>query len=198
MSQNLALFDFDGTLTTKDTLFNFIHYAVGSLKFYSGLIYLTPTLIAFKLKLIPNYKAKEIMLSHYFKGWEQERFEKIAQTYATMHINKLIRPKALQKLHWHKTQGDQVVIVSASIGCWLKPWCDLHHIPLLSTQLSFKGGVFSGKLLTPNCHGKEKVNRIQATYPLDNYKTIYAYGDSSGDKEMLALAHKAYYKPFRD
>ena len=42
--------------------------------------------------------------------------------------------------------------------------------------------------------GAEKARRIAERYPLDRYTTIYAYGDTSEDREMLSLAHKKYYR----
>jgi len=66
MSKILALFDFDGTITKNDSLLKFIRFAVGDIKFIQGLIALSPTLIAFKLKLMPNYEAKEKMLSWFY------------------------------------------------------------------------------------------------------------------------------------
>jgi len=61
-----------------------------------------------------------------------------------------------------------------------------------------KGGVVTGKLLSKNCYGIEKANRIQEVYNLSDYKHIYAYGDSRGDRELLELADESFYKPFRD
>jgi len=81
--------------------------------------------------------------------------------------------------------------VSASMQSWIQPWCDKNNIELLSTQLEFKDGKVTGRFLTKNCHGKEKENRIKELLHVEDYETIYAYGDSSGDTEMLALADKA-------
>jgi len=192
----LALFDFDGTITTDDSLLKFIRFVVGDSKFLVGLFVLSPILIAYKLKLIPNYKAKQKMLSWFFKGYKEKEFRKVAGEYSLKHIENILRPKAMQKIEWHKEQGHKVVVVSASIECWLKPWCSLHDLDLISTRLKITDTV-SGEFLTKNCHGPEKVNRIKEQYNLENFDYIYVYGDSSGDKEMLELADEKYYKPFR-
>ncbi len=63
----LVLFDFDGTITTHDSLIKFIRYAVGDIETVLGMTFLSPMLIAYKLKLIPNYRAKQWILSHFFK-----------------------------------------------------------------------------------------------------------------------------------
>ena len=193
----LALFDFDGTITTDDSFIKFIRFVAGDAKFIWGIILLSPILVAYKLNLIPNYKAKQYMLSYFFRGINKENFMQMANEYSLKYIKTILRPKAIEKIAWHKKQGDRIVIVSASIECWLKPWCDENKLELIATKLETKNGIITGKLLTKNCYGIEKVNRIQESYNLSDYGYIYAYGDSCGDKEMLALADESFYKPFR-
>ena len=197
-SNKIALFDFDGTITTDDTLIKFVRFAVGDIKFATGIAILSPILIAYKLKLIPNYKAKQYMLSYFFKGMSEEKFQKICNNYSLNHIDTIIRPQAMEKILWHKKQGHKVVIVSASIECWLRPWCNKQNIDLIATKLEIKEGIVTGKFLTKNCYGIEKVNRVKERYNLDDYDYIYAYGDSRGDRELLELANESFYKPFRN
>ena len=193
---DLALFDFDGTVTTQDSLADFIRYAVGKPSYYFGLLSISAMLIAYKLKLISNDIAKEKLISHFFKGWEVDRFQKIADKYSIEQIDKIIRPNAIQKITWHRQQGHKVVIVSASVECWLKKWCDRYSVDLISTRLEIRDGKLTGKFATENCYGIEKINRIKERYDLLEYGCIYAYGDSPGDKEMLSIANKQYYKCF--
>jgi len=194
----LALFDFDGTITTHDSLIKFIRYSVGDLKTAWGMLLLSPMLVIFKLKLIPNYKAKQMMISYFFKGMDEIAFKKCAKEYSLNHIASILRPKAMKKIAWHKEEGHKVVIVSASMKSWLKPWCDENNLDLIATRLEINNGIVTGKFLTKNCYGIEKANRVNERYNLSDYNHIYAYGDSRGDKELLALADKNFYKPFRD
>lgn len=193
----LALFDFDGTITTDDSLIKFIRFVMGDIKTLSGMILLSPMLVLYKLKLIPNYKAKQWMLSYFFKGMNEKEFQKFAEEYSLKHIDTMLRSKAMKEITWHKEQGHTVVVVSASIDCWIRPWCDRNGLDLIATKIEIKNGVVSGKLLTKNCYGIEKTNRVQELYNLSDYHYIYAYGDSPGDKELLALADESFYKPFR-
>ncbi len=197
MSKILVLLDFDGTITRDDTLIQFIQYVVGKSRFWIGIIALLPVLIAYKLKYIPNYKAKKHMLSYFFKGMRSEKFVQYAKEYSLKYIDTIVRPKAMERITWHKAQGHKIVIVSASIECWLKPWCDKQNVDLIATQLEIDNGFVTGDFRTKNCYGIEKVKRIQKEYNLDDYDYIYAYGDSDGDKEMLLLANEAFYRPFR-
>jgi HAD superfamily hydrolase (TIGR01490 family) len=196
--KNLALFDFDGTISTKDSLVEFIQYAVGKPRYYLGVVFLSPILIAFKLNIIKNHKAKEIFLSHFFKGWDSKRFRDIASSYSLEKLDDIVRDKAIDRIKWHKYQGDKIVVVSASIECWLKAWCEKEELSLISTKLEHKDNKLTGNFSTPNCHGKEKVTRIHNMYHIGDYDIIYAYGDSSGDKELLELSSRPSFQPFRD
>ena len=192
----LSLFDFDGTITTEDSLIKFICYAVGGIKTAWGFVLLSPMLILYKLKLIPNYKAKEWMLSYFFKGMDEQRFKCIADEFALKHIDSMLRPKVMEKIAWHKDQGHKVVVVSASMECWLKPWCDKNGLDLIATKLEIKNGTVTGKFQTKNCYGNEKVIRVREVYNLSDYDHIYVYGDSRGDRELLDLAHTKNFRVF--
>ena len=190
--RNLALFDFDGTITTKDSMVEFIKYAVGERAYYFGLFWLSPMLIAYALKIIPNHKAKEHLLAYFFKEMDINIFESNAKRYSLQEIDKIVRKKAIEKITWHKKEGDRVIIISASLRCWLEPWCIENGIELLSTEFKVKDGKFT----TKNCYGIEKVNRLKKICDIDKYEYIYAYGDSHGDRELLALGNQSFYKPF--
>jgi len=195
---NIALFDFDGTITTKDSLINFVQFAVGKREYYIGMLKLSRMLITFTFKLIPNYIAKEKFISYFFKDWESTSFDKIAVTYSLKKIDEIIRTKAMEKINWHKEQGHQVVIVTASMESWLKGWCKKNGVDLIATKLESIDNKLTGKFTTKNCYGIEKVKRVKEAYDLKLYDYIYAYGDSSGDKELLAIADESFYKPFRN
>ena len=192
----ISLFDFDGTITKDDSLIKFILFAAGNVKFVFGIALLSPMLVAYKLKFIPNYKAKQYMLSYFFKGMSEEKFMRIANEYSLNHIDTILRPKAMEKIAWHKEQGHKIVVVSASMECWLKPWCDKNELELIATKLEITNNKLTGKFASKNCYGPEKVNRIREIYNLKDYERIYAYGDSKGDMEMLGIADKKHYKYF--
>jgi HAD superfamily hydrolase (TIGR01490 family) len=198
INYKLILFDFDGTITTDDSLIKFIRFVIGDAKFVAGMAVLSPMLTAYKLKLIPNYKAQQYMLSYFFKGMSEEKFVKVTNEYSLKHIDTILRPKAMKKITWHKEQRHKVIIVSASIECWLKPWCDKNNLDLIATKIEVKDNIITGKFSTKNCYGIEKANRVQEQYNLNDYDHIYAYGDSRGDKELLELADESFYKPFRN
>ena len=192
-SNSLTLFDFDGTITKRDSLADFSKYYLGSFEYYKGLLILSPILLAYKLKIIPNHVAKEKLTSYFFKGLDSIYFQNIANTYSIEQIDKIIRPEALERIKWHQEKGHKTVVVSASMECWLSGWCKKNKLELIATKLESKNNRLTGKFSTKNCYGIEKVNRIKEKYNLEDYEVIYAYGDSKGDKEMLSIADNKFY-----
>jgi len=190
----LALFDFDGTITIKDSLPDFIKFAIGVRSYYFGLLLLSPMLVAFKLGVISNDIAKEKLISYFFKGWNHAYFQQVADQYSIKRIDKITKPEAMERIAWHQHQGHTVVIVSASLECWLKKWCNSKKLDLIATRLETADGQLTGYFAGKNCHGDEKVKRICAAYNLEDFDYIYAYGDNKSDKPMLALADRAYYR----
>jgi HAD superfamily hydrolase (TIGR01490 family) len=191
-----AFFDFDGTITKKDSFIDFLKYTNSPFKFWFNFILLSPVLVLFKLRLISNERAKQIVLSMFFKGENIVDFKKKAYNYAVNQLPKTVKKNAMDKILWHKQQNHRVVVVSASLKCWLSPWCEQNEIELIATELEERDGFLTGKLATKNCFGKEKVKRIKEKYSLNENDIIYAYGDSVGDREMLQLATYPNYRVF--
>jgi HAD superfamily hydrolase (TIGR01490 family) len=111
-------------------------------------------------------------------------------------INVVVKKTAMQRINWHKQEGHKVVIVSASFDDVLKNWCDMNALDLIATKIEVRDGKLTGKFYSKNCYGPEKVKRVKEKYNLTGFEYIYAYGDSRGDREMLALADEGYYDFF--
>jgi phosphatidylglycerophosphatase C len=197
VKQRIAFFDFDGTITTKDTLLEFIKFYKGSFSFYAGFLLYSPLLVAFKLKLIPNYTAKQQILRHFFGGESVTRFQEQCNRFVTTVLPGLIRPRALVEIEKLKAAGFTIVVVSASAENWIRQWTTANGLGLMGTRLAVQGDKITGSLEGKNCYGDEKACRIREQFNLDDYQEIYSYGDSGGDKAMLALASRRFYKPFR-
>ncbi|HEU4472166.1 MAG TPA: HAD family hydrolase [Flavisolibacter sp.] len=197
MKKRIAFFDFDGTITTKDTLLEFIKFSRGRSRFYLGFLLYSPYLVAYKLKLIPNQLAKEKVLRFFFSGMPVDTFRGLCEDFSVKALPALIRPKAVEEIRRLQRDGATVVIVSASPENWISYWASSLGLQLLGSRLEVKDGRLTGKILGSNCHGNEKVRRIEEKYDLSQYGEIYAYGDTSGDKPMLRLASSSFFKPFR-
>lgn len=199
LKKKIAFFDFDGTITRKDTMLEMIRFAKGNGSYYAGLLQLSPWLIAMKAGMITNESAKEKMLSLFFKGMPLKEFDAICVSFTQNIIPLLIRDDAKKALQFHKKENHEIVVVTASAENWVKPWCDQQSLKIIGTRLATdQHQLLTGKLLSVNCNGDEKVHRIKSVYDLSAYDEIYGYGDSEGDKQMLSLATHAFYRHFKD
>ena len=108
-------------------------------------------------------------------------------------------PAALEEIRRHQEEGNKIAIISASVPDWIRPWAQTVGIRLVEgTGLEVREQTLTGRFSTPNCKGGEKVRRLRRLYPDFASETLHVYGDSSGDKELLALADVPHYKPFNN
>jgi phosphatidylglycerophosphatase C len=196
LKRGLALFDFDGTITTKDTLFEIIKFHRGGLAFYLGMAWLLPVLILFKLKLVSAKGVKEKVLSLFFANHSQLEFQSMCDRFIAEALPSMLREEALKKIHYHIENNDRIVVVTASPYQWVEGWCNSMKLEIIATKLQVKNGMVTGKLDSMNCNEEEKVIRIKSHLNINEFSPIYAYGNSSGDKPMLALANFPFYKKF--
>ena len=198
--RKIYAFDFDGTLTTKDTLLEFIRFAKGSGQMFRGFLLFSPLLLLMKLHLYPNWKAKQQVFSYFFKGMHIDDFNALCTHFAEQNKH-LLRPAGIEKVRKAiEEEQATVLIISASIDNWVRPFFDEidKKIQVLGTQIEAKEGRLTGQFTTKNCYGQEKVNRLTALYPHREAYDLIAFGDSRGDKELLDFADKGFYKPFRN
>ena len=187
--REICAFDFDGTLTTRDTLLAFIRYAKGTHVFLMGFLRHAHLLVLMKLGLYLNWKAKQRVFSYFFRGMPLEVFDTLCRQFAADNRH-LLRPEGVKTIRQDLADGAEVVIVSASIDNWVQPF--FPDVKVIGTQIEVKND-----RLTANCYGQEKVRRLLALYPDRQEYRLTAYGDSRGDKELLAFADEAHYQPFR-
>lgn len=196
MEKHLALFDFDGTITRKDTLIEFMRFSQGTFRASLVFIRLLPSAVKFALKLISNQEFKEVFLRLAYCGADANWLKECAEAFTKQQLPGLIREKAKKRIQWHRDRGHRIVLVSASADIWLEPWCRQEKIELICSHLEVVDGKLTGKIAGKNCRKAEKVSRIKAEIDVSEYSKIYAYGDSSGDTEMLAFADDGQFRPF--
>ena len=198
--KRIAVFDFDGTITRKDTLIEFIRFVKGSTALYRGLLLHLPWLVLMKLHLYNNGKTKERVFSWFFKGMSLVEFNQMGKQFYETQADKLLHADAVRIINEHKHKGDKVVILSASIENWVQPFASaLQAEGLLSTQAEVIQGKLTGRFATKNCYGVEKVKRLKAWLDANVKEQPYviAYGDSRGDKELLEFSNEKHYKQFK-
>lgn len=191
---NLALFDFDGTITSGDTWTPFMRCAVRPRRMLAGRVLLFPVFIGYRLGLTSASRVRELAARVGFQGEDAGAVRRLGAEYAATVLPQSVRPSALERIEWHRAQGDEVAIVSASLDVYLQPWCERNGLAFICTSLEERRGTLTGKYVHGDCSGAEKVRRILERYDLSRYAVVYAYGDTGEDQAMLDLAHKKYYR----
>ena len=197
MKRVIAAFDFDGTITTKDTLLEFIRFAKGRWNLILGFLLYSPLLIAWKMNLYPNWKVKQKIFSYFFKGMKLSEFDKLCEDFCCQSQH-LIRPLAREAIREYLDEQAEVVITSASIENWVYPFAKKLGISsVICTQIETDAnGCLTGRFASENCYGIEKGSRFLDRYPNRRSYCLYSYGDSRGDRFMLNMADEAFYRVF--
>ena len=197
MKEQIYIYDFDDTLTRRDSFLDFIRYTCGSRSLYCGLLLFSPLLILMKLRLYANGRAKERLFTHFFQGMSIRVFDDLCAKYGLSRAD-LLLDAARKAVNEVASNGYRIFIVSASVDRWVLPFFrDVPNVTVIGTQIEVENGLVTGRFSTPNCYGAEKVRRIQALLPYREQYNLIAHGDSRGDKEMLNYADQGYFRPFR-
>lgn len=200
----IFVFDFDGTITTKDTFALFLRYYAGNAAWLVNIARLLPTFIAYKLGRIDRHAVKKAVISRFFTGKAAEDVETTARQFAQDVIPTLIRPLALERLEAlladPKCGPESLYICSASIGPYLREWAGsvgVHKEHVMATELHVVNERITGELRGYNVWGENKTRRISDQFAPHSVKIKEAYGDTRGDQEMLHAAEASFFRPFR-
>jgi phosphatidylglycerophosphatase C len=194
----VAAFDFDNTLTICDTLLPFLKHLAGTPSAFQRLFPLVPAFCLYGIGWTSRQEIKELILEKFISQKSFKEVSKQGEFYAEKLLPRYLRKQGIERLQWHLNQGHRCVLVSAAIDLYLKPWGEKagFHDIICSKCLVDDAGFLTGKLEMKNCWGDEKANRLQSLLgPRENY-TLYAYGDSRGDKELLELADFPFFRSF--
>lgn len=185
----IAAFDFDGTISDRDSLKDFTRFTTGWAAQASAYLRTGPTAALWACGQRSRQQTKTAFLGFCLGGRSRSVLCSLAEQYAATRLPRLIRPDMLARIHAHRQRGHQLVLVSASPSLYLRPWAQAAGFDMvLATELAYTNDIFHGELATPNCWGPEKVRRLAHWLGTPEVKLTYAYGDSRGDQEMLAQA----------
>lgn len=193
--KKLYCFDFDGTLTYKDTMFLYLKF-YNSSKFRIQFVKHIPLFILLKLKLADTEKVKKSFIGSILKGQLQTKIEDKSKLFFEEYYPKILRENALDFIGNIDKENTDSLIVTASLDIWTKPFAEKLQMKLVATQAEFKNGIFTGNFIGKNCNGEEKLERIKTEIKGAKYDKIIAFGDTSGDKPMLQWANEGHYQFF--
>ncbi|MGM0983739.1 MAG: HAD-IB family hydrolase [Pseudomonadota bacterium] len=190
----MAFFDFDGTLTTGDTLMPFLKFVVGAPTYYAKLALVSPVLAAYFAKLLRNDITKQVVLKRYLVGYHIDDLFERGQRFSEEVVPAMLRPEGMERFRWHQEQGHACVLISASLDLYLAPWAREYGFDaLFSSRLDIlPDGRVSGALQGPNCHGETKRAKLMEYLACRKAACTYGYGDSSADDAMLSATDRGY------
>lgn len=191
---NLALFDFDGTITTRELFRPFLEFAVPSARLRWGGLLLSPMVAGYKLGVVSPNAMRVSAVRVGLTGMEEAHAQAMGKRFADEVIPTVLRVHAMERIRWHQQQGDRVVVVSGALDLYLAHWCRQHALELVCSQLEVRDGRLTGGYRGAQCVGIEKQRRVRAAYDVDAYPLVYAYGDTHEDHELLQMAHRRYFQ----
>ncbi|NYZ61994.1 HAD family hydrolase [Luteimonas deserti] len=190
----LALFDFDGTITTRETFLDFLAHAVSRSRLVVGRLLLAPLLVAYRLGLVPVRLLRTVLVRYAFTGLPHDAVDAAGARLASDVLPGLVRPEMRERIAWHRARGDTVVVVSGGFDAYLAPWCEAQGLDWLCSSLEARDGRLTGRYAGAQCVADEKARRVRARYALDTSSAIHAYGDTHEDFALLALAQHATWR----
>ena len=194
----IAAFDLDGTLTTRDCVVPFLRQVAGTPRLVAGVA--AHPIDASRALVRRDRDAFKVLASHAaFAGRALGDVEPRAEEFAAMVHSNWMRSDTVRSLDAHLQAGDQVVIVSASYAIYVEPLAVLlgAHQALATRLAVGADGRLTGELDGPNCRGPEKIRRLHdwldTTHGGRAMVDLIAYGDSPGDRELLADADEPHW-----
>lgn len=191
---DLALFDFDGTITTGETFGRFVRAMASRRRLAVGTVLLAPWVAGYRVGLVPGTAARAAVVRFALRGRALAVVQMQAAEFVRTVLPGLLRPEALDRLRWHQARGDTVAVVSGAFDLYLAPWCREHGVDPICSKLEHRNGRLTGRYAGAQCVGEEKPRQVRARYDLARYGCIHAYGDTREDLALLALAQHRYYR----
>lgn len=191
---NLALFDFDGTITTREMLPDFYRFAIRPRRWAVGKILLAPLVVGYKTGLVSGVVLRAVVAWLGFARIPVAEFADCGKRFASEVLPGVLRPEAMARIRWHKAQGDRVIVVSGALDVYLKHWCASHELELICSSFAQAGDVLTGRYRGQQCVRAEKSRRVAELVDLSQFPVVYAYGDTHEDLDLLALAHRKFYQ----
>ncbi|RZL02008.1 MAG: HAD-IB family hydrolase [Rubrivivax sp.] len=193
--RTVAVFDFDGTVSDRHTFWRYLRFIATPPIFWLSVLTLLPYVVGVLVGRVQLMTAREAFIRRFLGGLTVAEEADYARRFIQGPLKAWIRPAALRRLAWHRSQGHLTLLVSNAPENYLISWGLAAGFDVVcGTRLAVSGGRLTGGLQGTNCVNEEKVRRLKAVVSDLDHCFIYAYGDSDGDHELLAIADRPFYR----
>jgi phosphatidylglycerophosphatase C len=195
LTTRLVLFDFDCTLTIRDTIWPFTTFLLKqNQRGYTVRLAALCLSGLLKFHVIPNEYFKRGLAALLVRGRSAQEMDLVAERFHDAYLEKILNQTAVQSLAEHIAHGDEIYIVSSNFDFFLKPLQKKWNLAgIIATRTEVLNGVFTGRIVGNACHGKEKVARVIECFGLTKIKEAVAYGDSASDTFLLDSVKDGYW-----
>ena len=193
--QKIAVFDFDKTITEKDSFNDFLIYTFGKRKFSFTILKKSAWIVLYKLKLISNAKVKTKLFQSFYKEKLYTKYKNDCNNYCNNRLNDIINEKIVNKIDELKKQNYKLVLLSASFKEWLEPWAKANGFTkVICSEFEINKDVIDGTILeNKSCYGINKKNMLLKAFPnIEKNGYLIAYGDSKSDRFYMDMAQESY------
>lgn len=192
----LSVFDFDGTLTYRDSFIPFLYFAFSKRTFLVNLLKIFPFIAAYVVGGISRNRLKEVIITVYLKGIKVEWLQDKAEEFCKIFWGDMLRPLGIFSVSKEIKEGAIVTLCTASPELIIQPFSKRLKVGLIGTELESKKGILTGHIKGVNCRCAEKVTRLEKRYGDLKKYIVRAWGNSKGDRQMLTVAQESHWKPF--
>jgi len=192
---SLVLFDFDGTLTTRDTIWPFASFLCKESGRSGGTrLSILLSLLMLKFRLVSNHSFKERLLRLLVRGEAEPSIAERTEKFHQMRLNSLLNQPVVRALLKHAAAGDDVYLVSSNFDFFLRPLQQRWKLKgIFATETEVAGGHFTGRISGRACDGEEKLARVVAFFGERTARGAEAYGDSRGDSFLLGFVKTGHW-----
>ena len=188
-SKKIFVFDFCGTLVSKQTADLFVSYVLKKQGNYSAYLY--------SLFLRKFQRNKKFDLLKLLKGSKKQDLEYLAISYANyLKDYKILKVyERIKKIL--KQKGTKVYVISAGYSIYIKQFFKNYDVEVISNDFKYTKDLFDGEICLDDCFGENKLKRFKETLnekDIDkNFIIDECYSDSFTDEPIFQISEKKFF-----
>lgn len=189
-----VIFDLDGTLTKGDTYLPFLCLCLREFGFRRWSLVALPYYVLFYLGgRITNSQLKEAFLSEVLSGISLEQLQSVSEEFVSALLKKNMNEQLTHALHCHLKENDRVILATASLDIYVREIAkrlSIHEVAC--TLVETREGLITGRIVGSNCHGIEKVRRLEELLGPSELQAAVFYTDHHSDLPLLKRVRQGF------